>query len=112
MGMEETVEQQETSENINLGPSIELVGFKELDRGAMPVIKKIVGHGVKTLSEKSKNFQRIKITMKSIHKGEGHGQYELHAMADIGGKSVTSELTERNLYFGLSNLLNKIEHQI
>tara|TARA_Y100000310_G_scaffold338648_1_gene428894 strand:+ start:8104 stop:8439 length:336 start_codon:yes stop_codon:yes gene_type:complete len=108
--MEESKDVGESSENINLGSSIVLSGFKELEPGQMPIIKKIVGHGVKTLSEKTSKFESLSITMKKIH--SGHGQYELHGNAIIAGKPVTSEVTNRNLFFALSELLEKIEHQV
>ncbi|MDP7115897.1 MAG: hypothetical protein QF915_02470 [Candidatus Woesearchaeota archaeon] len=96
--------------SINLGPQIEMVHFKQIERGSMPVIKKIVGHGVKLLSEKAPKFERMKITLKKVH--SGHGQYELHGQAIIAGKPITSEVTNRNLFFALSDLLKKIENQI
>ncbi len=99
-------------DNISLGPNIELAGVKELEHGSMPVVKKIIGHGVKLLSEKSPKFQSIKITLKKIHAGEGHGLFEVHGKALINGSHVESTVTNRNVFFALSDVLKKIEHQI
>ena len=101
------------SEDIQLGSQIELTGFRKLQQGSMPIIRKIVGHGVKIISEKAPKFGSIKITLKKVHeKKEGHGQCELHAQCLVNGKQFTSEVTHRNLFFGLSDILKNIENQI
>jgi ribosome-associated translation inhibitor RaiA len=101
-------------ETISLGGNIELSGFKEFDRGTMVVVKKIVGNNTKKISTLMPNFEKISLHLKKIH-GESEqekGLFELHAKLFIGGKQYLAESNERNLFFALSDVFQKLEKQI
>ncbi len=102
----------ENPDILELGGSIQLSGFKELDGGEMAVLKKIVGNYAKRLSEICPNFESVALTMKNVHKTEGSKLYELHAKCINAGKPVVSEVTERNLFVGIDSALKKVVNEI
>ena len=93
---------------IELGGNITLVGFKEIERAELVVVKKIVGSYVRKMSDTVSGFESITVTLKIVHKTEGSEKYELHTKAIISGKPVTSQTTERNLFVGLDDVLKKV----
>lgn len=94
-------------ENIELGGNIKLSGFSDLEGGEMVIVKKIVGNHVKRISELRDNIEEVKINLKTIHATEASKKYELHASV-IADKSYNSEITDRNLYFGIDKVMKKI----
>ena len=99
-------------ETMSLGGNIELSGFHEIDGSTMIVVKKIVGNYTKKLSERVKNFEKLKLTMKPVHEREKSEVYELHANLFCGGKPYTASMADRNLFFALDKVLKKIEGEI
>ena len=97
-------------DNIQLGGSIVLSGFGSLDGGSMIILKKIVGNYARKFSEMAKNFESLSITMKPVHGKEVSEKYEIHAKVMNGGKPVTSEVTERNLFVTVDSALKKLEN--
>lgn len=93
---------------IELGGNITLAGFKEIDKGELVVVKKIVGSYTRKLSDAVSGFESITVTLKIVHKTEGSEKYEIHAKAMVNGKPVTSEITDRNLFIGLDTVLSKV----
>ena len=64
-----------TDENsITLGGNIELSGFSNLDGGQIIVLKKIIGNYVNRIGTITSNFEKLNMTMKSVH----GNQFELH----------------------------------
>ena len=98
-----------SEEPLALGGNIELSGFHGMDAGSMVIIKKMVGNYAKKLSDRVDNFEKLKITMKSVHEREKSEKYEIHAQLFAGGKPFVSEDTDRNLFFVLDNVLKRIE---
>ncbi|HJX05167.1 MAG TPA: hypothetical protein VJ461_00480 [Candidatus Nanoarchaeia archaeon] len=99
----------EQGNSTELGGHITLVGFREVDRAELVVVKKIVGSYTRKLSDTVPGFERIALTLKPIHKtDEGHPKFELHAKAIVSGKPVTAEVVERNLFVGLDDVLKKV----
>ncbi|MBW2990979.1 hypothetical protein KY348_04710 [Candidatus Woesearchaeota archaeon] len=94
---------------IELGGNITLVGFKEIEKGELVVVKKIVGSYARKMSDTVSGFESITVTLKIVHKTEGSEKYEVHAKAMVGGKPITSETTERNLFVGLDHILKKVQ---
>jgi hypothetical protein len=93
-----------------LGGSIDLVGFRDIDGGSMIVVKKIVGNYTKKFTTRLENFERIIITMKPVHKvDETKSQYELHGRLLHSGKTENAELTDHNLFFALDKVLKSLE---
>jgi len=93
---------------LQLGGNIELSGFSKLEGGAMIVLKKIVGNYAKRMSTVAKNFEKLSLTMKTVH----DNQYELHAKMLDNGSAVTSSITERNLFVAVDSALKKIMNKI
>ncbi len=98
------------SENIVLGGSIELVGFKELDGGSMIILKKMVGNHVRKLSDIADNFEKLTVSMKKV--GSGHNKFEIQAKVMDNGKPYVSEVTDFNLFFTLNKALSQIQNQL
>ena len=90
---------------LELGGNIELVGFKDVDRGSMIIVKKLVGNHVRKMNELTSNFERLTLTIKPIH---GGGKFEVHARLLDNGKQLVSEATDFNLFFTLDRALTKL----
>lgn len=95
---------------IELGGNIELVGFKELDGGSMVIVKKMVGNHVRKFNDLASNFEKLTLTMKSVH--GPNGKFEVHARVMDNGRPVTSEVTDFNLFFTLDKALTKIGNNL
>jgi len=93
---------------LQLGGNIELSGFSNLEGGAMIVLKKIIGNYAKRMSTVTKNFEKLSLTMKTVH----DNQFELHGKLIDNGSAVTSSVTERNLFVGVDSALKKIMNEI
>ncbi|MEM4260046.1 MAG: hypothetical protein QXG00_02315 [Candidatus Woesearchaeota archaeon] len=99
-------------DNIVLGGSIELVGFKNIDRSTMLIIKKVVGNYAKRMSEITNKFERLTVTVKSIHKQENNEKYEFHTKLLANGKIYASEFTDKNIFVALDSSLHKLINEI
>ncbi len=101
-------------ETLTLGDVIELSGFKELDRGTMSIVKKVVGTYARKFSDSFNDFEKLIINLKQIHgdKKTGKGSFEIKARVIIKGEMFRSEVSAHNLFIGLDESLKKIEHQI
>ncbi len=99
-------------ETLELGGNIELSGFHTLDRDTMIVLKKMVGNYAKKFSETCKKFEKLSLKMKLVHERERSEKYELKGMVVDGGKQYNSDITERNLFFGVDKIFKKIEAMI
>ena len=98
--------------SIELGGNIELSGFKDVDGGSMIIIKKVVGNYVRKMNDMSSKFEKLSLNMKVIHEKEKGEKYEVHAKLMDNGKIITSEMTERNLFFTIDKALSKIVSEI
>ena len=99
-------------EQIKLGGNIQLTGFKIIDGSSMIVLKKIVGNYAKRISEITKKFEMLHITLKPIHEREKSQKYEIHAKVIDDGKVYASETTERNLFVAIDSTLKKIVNEL
>ena len=97
---------------MQLGGNIQLSGFKDIDGASMIVLKKIIGNYGRKFSEFSDKFESLKITMKPVHETKKSEKYEIHAQLMNDGKSVVSEVVERNLFVAVDSALKKIESEI
>lgn len=103
---------------MKLGGGIELVGFKELDRDKLVIVKKMVGNYVKKMGENSTNFGGLTLTMKPIH---GHttedgtkiaNKFEIHGKVVDNGKVHTTETTDFNLFITIDRVLNVLNQEM
>jgi hypothetical protein len=100
-------------DNLVLGGSIELSGFKEIDGGSMIILKKIVGNFAKRLSERSDKFERLHVTMKPVHSvSEMPKKFELHAKVVDNGQVFVSECVENNLFLAVDSALKKVSNSM
>ena len=99
-------------DEMQLGGNIQLSGFKDIDGASMIVLKKIIGNYGRKFSDVSDKFESLKITMKPVHETEKSEKYEIHAQLMNDGKSVVSEVVERNLFVAVDSALKKIESEI
>lgn len=97
---------------LQLGGNIELSGFSVLEGGVMIVLKKIVGNYAKKMGEKAKGFEKLSLTMKTVHAKEKSEQYELHAKMIDNGQAITSSVIDRNLFVAVDSSLKKIINQV
>jgi len=97
---------------LNLGGNIELTGFSDLDGGSMVILKKIVGNYAKKMSDRAKNFENLKLTMKPVHEREKSELYEVKGYLFFGGQPTVAEETDRNLFFAIDKVLKRLEESL
>ena len=95
-----------------LGGNIELIGFKEIDPASMIVFKKILGNYARKFKERCAEFQKLSLRVKTVHETPTSVKYELQGTVLDGGKTYSSKVTERNLFFVLDKVLKKIESEL
>lgn len=100
------------SDALQLGGSIELSGFKELDPGSMVILKKIVGNYARKFSSQCEDFEKLSLSMKKVHETEGSRKFEIHGMVIDKGKTYLSTVTDYNLFIVLDKVLKKIEAEM
>lgn len=93
---------------IELGGNITLAGFKEINKGELVVVKKIVGSYARKMSDSISGFENLTVTLKIVHKTEGSEKYEIHGKIMVNGKPFTSETTERNMFVAMDDVLKKV----
>ncbi len=96
---------------IELGGNIELIGFKELDKGTFTIIKKMVGLFVKKISSQINSFQKLSITLKKVHETENSAIYNFMAKLSAD-KIYNAESEGRNIFVEFDNVLKKLENSI
>lgn len=93
-----------------LGP-IELSGFRDMDAASMIVLKKIVGNYARKFSDQVPGFEKLRVTMKSVH-ASTNPIFELHCKLLSNGKTVASQFEDRNLFFALDRALKRVESEV
>ncbi|MBI4150247.1 hypothetical protein HY488_02470 [Candidatus Woesearchaeota archaeon] len=96
---------------IELGGNIELVGFRELDSSKLIVVKKMVGNYARKMSEDTKNFEKLVVTLKQIGQPDAH-KFELHGKLMDNGRPITSVAVDYNVFFALDKALSGIMQQM
>ncbi|MBU0979309.1 MAG: hypothetical protein KJ709_00750 [Nanoarchaeota archaeon] len=99
----------EKEDILQLGGNIELIGFRDIDNATMIVLKKIVGNTVRKFMEKTEKFEKIALSMKTVHAREKSEIYEVHARLLCLGKKFVSTTEDRNLFFAVDKSLKKLE---
>ena len=93
---------------LKLGGSIELSGFSSIDRGAMIILKKIVGNYARKLADSSKSFEALKLRVKKVH----DSVYELKAQVVDSGNIIISSVEDRNIFVAVDSALKKLSEQM
>ena len=92
-------------ETINLGESIELTGSKELDKGVVVILKKMIGNYVKKINEK-KQYNELLVTLKVEDK-----EFSISVICDCGEEKLSGSKTDKNLFFAIDGALQEILRQ-
>lgn len=87
---------------IELGGSIKLINFENLEPALLIVVKKIVGNYTKKISETLKDFKSIEISLDSEE------QYKIKVLVEAD-KKYESEAKDKNLFFALNAALQQIK---
>lgn len=90
---------------MELGNSIELIDFKEIERDQFFIIKKIVGNFVKKIQEKNNGFEKLSLHLKKVHNSE----YEILGKLIVNNNEYNSEVINYNLFYALNEILRKLE---
>ncbi len=93
---------------LQLGGNIELSGFGELEPGVMIVLKKIIGNYARKMSDKCRNFEKLSLTMKTVHSKEKGGKHEEHTKMIEKGRPYTASHVDRNLFVAVDSSLKAI----
>jgi hypothetical protein len=85
---------------IELGGNINLENFEDIEKGQLIVIKKVVGNYTKKISENSKDFKKITVSLAKDSK------YKIEVNLEVE-ESKKSEAENPNLFFALDQALAK-----
>ena len=96
------------NESLSLGGNIELIGFKQVSLADVVVVKKLVGHYTRKIQEGCKNFQKITVILKEIHKVENNSKHEINVKVEDEGRTFSSEIVDKNLFVALDSALRKV----
>ncbi len=99
---------EDLGDDMELGGNIKLVGFKEISKAELVVVKKMVGSYARKLGDGLDGFEELKVTLKPVHKTAKHEQFELVAGIRSTHGHFEADLTERNLFVGLDAVLSKV----
>lgn len=88
---------------------MDLSGFENLDSPTKLVIRKIVGNQVKKFNDSIGDFDRLSL---NLNKTEEDQRYQLLGKMEMNGKIYTSEVTDQNLFFALSRVLDKLKERV
>jgi len=98
---------------INLGGVIELSGFSSLDSGTMAVLKKIIGNYTRKFIDRAEGFEKVSMHLKCSKSSETDlGLFELNGKVLIKGKMYNSNVTERNIFFAVDNVMKKLHTSV
>jgi ribosome-associated translation inhibitor RaiA len=100
-----------TDEEVQLGGNIQLVGFHDIDKAELIVVKKMVGQYSRKFSDRVKGFESLRLILKAIHKREKSEKYELTGKIFIHGKQLVATAVDQNLFFTIDNVLKKLEEE-
>ena len=93
---------------MELGGSIELIGFSGQDNNDLVIVKKIVGNYAKHLAERLPGFSGLIISLKEVHRIKGEALYEVHGKVIHHQEEVDAMNKDPNLYFALDALLKQL----
>ena len=95
--------------NDDLGGSIQLSGFRDVEEASMIVLNKTIRNYASRFKSRCRNFETLKLSMKKVHELERSEKYEVHAMIVEDGRKHASTVTERSLLAAVDSVLKKIE---
>lgn len=87
---------------IRLGEQIELYGFEAVDRGALVILRKVIGNAARTLAEKYPKFQKLVVHL------EGAGLLLITVELADNDQTKTASAEGTNLFFTLDKALKQL----
>ena len=103
------VDEQSSEDNMELGGSITLSGFKNIHKAELVVVKKIVGSYARKFADNLDGYESLSLNLKEVHKTEGSEKFEIHGKLIHKGKSENSDVTDRNIFVSVDSVLKKLE---
>ncbi len=94
---------------ITLGSNMELSGFGDFDPSTKLVIRKVVGNQVKKINDTIGDFDKLSL---NLNKAKENNMYQLSGKIEVNGKVYTSDVSDLNLFFALSKVLNKLKDDV
>lgn len=95
------------SEVLQLGGGITLIGFQELDRDEMLVVKKIVGSYVKKIAESSDDYENVEVTLQ-----KENDSFSVTVKLINSSNIIKKEQSSSNVYVSLDDAMKKVEKEI
>ena len=93
---------------MELGGNIELVGFDSIDKSKLVVVKKLVGHSVREMAEKSPTISKVRLTLSGPEDSP-----DIKGEVIIDDQPIRESCNGTNLFFVLDsvmkNLIEKLE---
>ncbi|MBS3095440.1 hypothetical protein J4231_02055 [Candidatus Woesearchaeota archaeon] len=95
---------------IELGGNIKLVGFKELEKEKLIVVKKMVGNYARKIHDKVSPFEELSLHLKELHSTDNikNKKYEIKGKLVINANPYNAEVSDYNLFFAIDKVLSKI----
>jgi len=87
---------------IQLGGNIELEGFDGVEPGKLVVVKKIVGSYARQIADSKENFEKLNLSLSQ------NDQVDLTATTTLGGEKISSQVSEKNLFYGLDKVFKDL----
>lgn len=97
---------------MELGGSISLDGFSDIDRDKLVVIKKIIGNHVRQISETAKDFENVLVTLKPVSEPDGEKIYAVEIKLVCAGNPRICESADRNLFMAIDAGFKNIRQAI
>jgi len=88
-------------DSLKLGGNIELVNAGVLDRGALVIVKKLVGNYARRFSEKG--MSRLEVSF---------GDAGVTVTAECQGREVSASAIHTNVFFSVDNALRDVEQKL
>lgn len=98
---------------MSIGNDIILTGFKDLDEQTQMQVKKLVETHVNTIRNHfGEKFNRVNLTLKSIHKRETSQKYDINIHLRVDNKDYYAEFVDRNLFTTIDTVFEKVQKEV
>ncbi|HLD88963.1 MAG TPA: hypothetical protein VI894_02030 [Candidatus Nanoarchaeia archaeon] len=91
-------------QQVELGGNIVLSGFQDMDGGTMIILKKIIGNYARKFSDATQNFEKLIVSL-----NPQNSEYFVDVQLMHDGSSITSQFSDKNIFFAIDNVMKKIE---
>ena len=79
----------------------------------MVIVKKMVGNYARKIEGMCKDFNGLKLRLKSLHQtGDKIKKFELHGQIIDGGQVYPAEVVEHNVFVGVDSVCKKLVNEI